>query len=59
MLVLSRKRGEAVLVDDAISVKVVRIEGGRVVLGFDAPRSVPIDRAECSARKRSEEAASA
>jgi carbon storage regulator len=46
MLVLSRKPGESIVIDNDITVTVVGIEGGRVKLGFDAPRAVPIHRTE-------------
>ncbi len=46
MLVLSRKLGERVLVGEDIEVVVLEVEGDRVKLGFDAPRYVPICRAE-------------
>lgn len=46
MLVLSRKPGDEVIIGGEIAVKVLRVEGGRVVLGFDAPRDVTVRRAE-------------
>jgi carbon storage regulator len=46
MLVLSRKLGERVLVGEDVEVVVLEVDGGRVKLGFTAPRYVPIFRAE-------------
>jgi carbon storage regulator len=46
MLVLSRKVGEKVLIDNAISVTVAEVNGNRVRLAFDAPDHVRILRAE-------------
>jgi carbon storage regulator len=46
MLVLSRKPGERVLVGEDVEVVVLEVEGDRVKLGFNAPRYVPICRAE-------------
>jgi carbon storage regulator len=46
MLVLSRKPGERVLVGDDVEVIVLEVDGDRVKLGFEAPRYVPICRAE-------------
>ena len=46
MLLLSRKQGERVLIGEDVEVTVVEIEGDRVKLAFDAPRYVPICRAE-------------
>lgn len=46
MLVLSRKVGEAIVIDGRIRVHVARISGGRVRLLVDAPPTVPVDRLE-------------
>jgi len=46
MLVLSRKVGERILIGDQISVTVVRIAGGGVRLGIDAPHELPVVREE-------------
>jgi carbon storage regulator len=46
MLVLSRKQNESIFIDGRITVTVAEIRGGRVRLAIDAPRDVPIDRAE-------------
>jgi len=46
MLVLSRKVGEKVLIDDGISVTVAEVSGNRVRLAFEAPEHVRIRRAE-------------
>jgi carbon storage regulator len=46
MLILSRKPGERVLVGEDVEVIVLEVDGDRVKLGFEAPRYVPICRAE-------------
>lgn len=46
MLVLTRKLMEKVYIGDDICVTVVRIEGGQVRLGIDAPRDVTVVRSE-------------
>jgi carbon storage regulator len=46
MLVLTRKLMEKVYIGSDICVTVVRLEGGQVRLGIDAPRDIPIARAE-------------
>lgn len=46
MLVLTRKLMEKLYIGDDICVTVVRLEGGQVRLGIDAPREVPVVRAE-------------
>jgi carbon storage regulator len=46
MLVLTRKLMERLFIGDDICVTVVRLEGGQVRLGIDAPRDVTVVRAE-------------
>ncbi len=46
MLVLSRKKGEEIIIGDNISIIVVDVKGGKVRLGVRAPRDVPIHRSE-------------
>jgi carbon storage regulator len=46
MLVLTRKLMEKLYIGDDICVTVVRLEGGQVRLGIDAPREVTVVRAE-------------
>jgi carbon storage regulator len=50
MLVLSRKIGEAIVIDGGITVRVVEVHGGRVRLAIEAPRSVRVDREEVHER---------
>ena len=46
MLVLSRKRGERIVIDENITVTVLDVRGDRVKLGFVAPVATPIQREE-------------
>ena len=46
MLVLSRKIGEKILIGDDIAITVVRITGGGVRIGIDAPAELPVIREE-------------
>jgi carbon storage regulator len=46
MLILSRKIGEAVVLDEKITVRVIDISKGVVRLGFDAPNDMLILREE-------------
>jgi carbon storage regulator len=46
MLVLTRRSGQSIRIGSAVEVRVVRIEGDRVVLGIAAPRHVAVVRAE-------------
>src|SRR6476661_6887886 len=46
MLVLTRKLMEKLFIGDDICVTVVRLEGGQVRLGIEAPREIAVVRAE-------------
>ena len=46
MLVLSRKHGERVVIGRDIVIRVIEARGGRVRLGFEAPKGTPIHREE-------------
>jgi carbon storage regulator len=46
MLVLSRKLGEKIYIGDNICITVVDIDRGKIRLGIEAPRDVPIYRQE-------------
>lgn len=46
MLILSRKIGEAIVLDEKITVRVIDISKGVVRLGFDAPNEMLILREE-------------
>ncbi|MDG3003812.1 carbon storage regulator CsrA [Paludisphaera mucosa] len=51
MLVLSRKINEKIVIDGGIVVTVVKIEGGQVRLGIEAPSDVKVYREELLVRK--------
>ncbi len=51
MLVLSRRPGEQIVINDNITITVVAMKGDRIRLGFDAPKGVTIDRAEVHDRR--------
>lgn len=46
MLVLSRKVGEKLVINNDVVVTVNAIKGGRITLGIEAPRDVKILRGE-------------
>lgn len=46
MLVLSRKLGEAIVIDGNITVSILAVDGGRVKLGVAAPAEIPVHRQE-------------
>lgn len=46
MLALSRKKEEAIVINNDIEVTVIEIKGDQVKLGISAPKSVPVYRKE-------------
>ena len=42
VLALSRRKDEAIVINDNIEIKVIDIKGDQVKLGISAPKSVPI-----------------
>ncbi|MCR5599008.1 MAG: carbon storage regulator CsrA [Lachnospiraceae bacterium] len=46
MLALSRKKGEALFINNNIEVTVLEVKGDQVKLGIKAPKEVPIYRSE-------------
>ena len=55
MLVLSRKLGEKIYISDNICITIVDIDRGKIRLGIEAPRDVPIFRQELLADKKATE----
>ncbi|WP_075619453.1 carbon storage regulator CsrA [Paenisporosarcina indica] len=46
MLVLGRKKGESIIIDNDIEIIVTGIEGDTIKLGFKAPKHITIHRKE-------------
>ncbi len=46
MLVLTRKLGESIAIDDDVKIVVLQIKGRQVRLGIEAPRNTKIHREE-------------
>ncbi len=46
MLALSRKKNEALVIDNKIEVTILEIKGDQVKVGISAPKEVPIYRKE-------------
>ncbi len=46
MLALSRKKGEALIINNDIEITVLEVKGEQVKLGISAPKEVPIYRKE-------------
>jgi carbon storage regulator len=56
MLVLTRHCGEQIVIGSEVVVTVVAVEGSKVRIGVQAPRSVRVDREEIHARRLVESA---
>jgi len=50
MLVLSRKKGQAINIAEGVTITVREVSGSRVVLGFEAPSNIRIVRQELPLR---------
>ncbi|OMC89154.1 carbon storage regulator [Viridibacillus sp. FSL H7-0596] len=46
MLVLTRKKGESIMIGDQIELKILSVDGDQVKLGIIAPKSVIVHRSE-------------
>jgi len=59
MLVLSRKKGQSIMIGENIEISIVDIQGDQVRLGINAPRTVTIHRKEVftEIQKENQEAA--
>lgn len=50
MLVLTRKPGEQIIIDGAITITITEVKGNRVKIGISAPPQVRVDRGEIHQR---------
>lgn len=46
MLILARKKGESIIINDNIEISIVETKGDSVKIGIEAPRSVKVYRRE-------------
>ena len=46
MLVLARKVGQSIVINDDIEILVIEVRGDQVRLGINAPKSIPVHRKE-------------
>lgn len=46
MLALSRKKGEAIIVNNNVEITVLEVKGDQVKIGITAPKEVPVYRKE-------------
>ena len=58
MLALSRKKNEAIIIDNNIEITVLEIRGDQVKLGIAAPKEIPIYRKEVYVQIQQENKAS-
>jgi len=54
MLVLARKVGQSIVINDNIQILVIEVRGDQVRLGIEAPRSIPVHRKELLEQIRAE-----
>ena len=46
MLALSRKKNEAIIINNNVEITILEVKGDQVKIGINAPKSVPIYRKE-------------
>lgn len=46
MLVLARKVGQSIVINDNVEILVIEVRGDQVRLGIEAPRTIPVHRKE-------------
>lgn len=46
MLILSRRKGETIIIGDNIEISIIDVQGDTVKLGINAPRSLSVHRKE-------------
>ena len=54
MLVLARKVGQSIVVNDNVEILIIEVRGDQVRLGIEAPRSIPVHRKELFEQIRAE-----
>ena len=54
MLILTRRIGETIIINDNITVTVLGVKGCQVRLGINAPKDVSVDRQEIHDKKQLE-----
>lgn len=59
MLILSRKVGETLLINDNIEIKIIEVNGDKVKIGIEAPKNVKILRKELRQTMESNRASAA
>ena len=50
MLALSRKKGEAIIINNNVEITILEVKGDQVKIGITAPKEVPVYRREVYAQ---------
>lgn len=56
MLILTRRIGETIMIDDEVAITVLGVKGAQVRLGINAPKEISVHRQEIYNRIKQEEA---
>ena len=59
MLILTRKAGETIVINDNIRVNVLQVNGGQVRIGIEAPPEIAVHRSEIHERIKAQAEAAA
>ena len=54
MLILTRRIGEAIVIDETITIRLLGVKGNQARIGIDAPRDVSVHREEIQERIKRE-----
>jgi len=46
VLTLSRQEQESIMIGDDVEIKILRVSGGTVRVGIEAPKAIPVHRKE-------------
>jgi len=55
MLILTRRKGDVIIINDNIEIVITEIQKGQVKIGIIAPKEIPIRRKEVEATKKEDE----
>lgn len=56
MLVLTRRKGESIILGDDVEVKILNLQGSQVKVGVQAPKSLSVHRKEVYLRRQEQKA---